>query len=259
MTKKLDPKRRAKIRQRAAMTPKQAISILTTDDWGTPEWVCKLLGHFDLDPCSNARSFVHAPNRFVFEFELIARDAEQLAVEADLAGMRDEARKLRRQAKAIRKQMPEQIDGLLTEWFGTVFINCPYSDPLPWTSKAAAYRGPWVMLLKLDTTTKWWRVLMEAGAEWAPLNKRLTYVQPGKAMTANFSSVLVWRGDWEPSKALQEHLWMPRRRTLSTNTTAEVMSAISDAREALVSAGIKVDSQKWLMEDRDDEESTSPS
>ena len=251
--KKLDPKRRAKIRQRAAMTAKQALKILTTDDWGTPEWLCQLLGRFDLDPCSNSRSFVEAEHRFVFEFEIIARDAELLAADAELAGMHAEAKKLRRQARAIRAQMPEQIDGLLASWSGSVYFNPPYSDPLPWAIKAAAYQNPWVTLLKLDTTTKWFRTLMEAGAEWAPLNKRLTYVQPGKAMTANFSSVLIWR-DWEPSAELQEHLWMPGRRSLRANTAAEVMGALSNARDALVSAGITVDSREWLREDRDEVE-----
>ena len=37
-----------------------------------------------------------------------------------------------------------------------VFINPPFSDPLPWVRKAAAHDGEVVMLLPLDPTTKWW-------------------------------------------------------------------------------------------------------
>lgn len=33
---------------------------MSSDDWCTPEWLCALLGRFDLDPCSNPASHVAA-------------------------------------------------------------------------------------------------------------------------------------------------------------------------------------------------------
>jgi hypothetical protein len=37
-----------------------------------------------------------------------------------------------------------------------VYINPPFSDPLPWVRRAAEHAGPVVMLLPVDPTTKWW-------------------------------------------------------------------------------------------------------
>lgn len=47
----------------AAMT---AGSRLTSNDWCTPAWLCELLGRFDLDPCSNARSHVQSDIRRIW-------------------------------------------------------------------------------------------------------------------------------------------------------------------------------------------------
>lgn len=48
--------------------------------------------------------------------------------------------------------------GLETDWptDPTVYINPPFSNPLPWVRRAAAHTGPVVLLLPLDPTTKWW-------------------------------------------------------------------------------------------------------
>lgn len=51
-----------------------------------------------------------------------------------------------------------QADGLAGQWptDQPVFINPPFSDPLPWVRKAAGHSGPVVLLLQVDPTTKWW-------------------------------------------------------------------------------------------------------
>ena len=162
------------------MTPgseQPAISGPDSDSWCTPEWLCELLGTFDLDPCSNARSRVRAMFR-AFEHQ----------------------------------------DGLSLDWRAyaqagaspSVFVNPPYSSPLPWCRKLRAHDGPWVALLKLDPTTKWHAELVAAGAAFAPFRKRIKFDRPDKPpLTANFPSVLVWR-HWTPSEALIEHLWITK-------------------------------------------------
>ena len=37
-----------------------------------------------------------------------------------------------------------------------IFVNPPFSDPLPWVRKAAEHDGPVTLLLPVDATTKWW-------------------------------------------------------------------------------------------------------
>ena len=48
--------------------------------------------------------------------------------------------------------------GLETDWPTDVpvYINPPFSDPLPWVRKASHHAGHVVLLLPLDPTTRWW-------------------------------------------------------------------------------------------------------
>jgi len=144
-------------------------SALTSDAWCTPAWLTALLGAFNLDPCSNPRSTVRADKSY---------------------------------------QLERGEDGLALPWSGAVFVNPPYSKPLPWAQRLAAHRGPWVALVKLDPSTRWWAALMDAGPIVAPFRKRLRF-EGDKAMTANFPSALVYRA-WAPSAELAEHLWLAR-------------------------------------------------
>ena len=146
---------------------------MSTDSWNTPKWLADALGPFALDPCSNATSHITANVRFAQDHEC------------------EDCR-----------------DGLAQDWspYGPVFVNPPYSNPLPWAQKLAAHEKPWCALLKLDPSTKWWAALMEASPTVAPFRKRLKF-EGDKSMTANFPSVLVYSA-WRPSAALQPHLWL---------------------------------------------------
>ncbi len=138
----------------------------STDNWNTPAWLAEALGPFDLDPCSNASSHV-----------LTERSCA----------------------------LPD--DGLALDWRNrSVYLNWPYSNPLPWARKVAAHVGPWCVLAKLDPSTRWWAALMEACPTVAPFRKRIKF-EGDKAMTANFPSVLVWSA-WRPPAALVPHLWL---------------------------------------------------
>jgi hypothetical protein len=83
-------------------------------------------------------------------------------------------------------------DGLNSEWAGDrIFVNPPYSRPLPWVEKAIleSKKGKTVALLvKHDSSTKWWAKLHEAGAHFLPLLGRLHF---NGGAPAPFPSVLV--------------------------------------------------------------------
>jgi hypothetical protein len=82
-------------------------------------------------------------------------------------------------------------DGLRTEWLGNkIFINPPYSNVMPWVEKAVleCKKGKTVVLLvKNDSSTKWYAKLHEAGAHFIAPFERLIF-NDGKA--APFASVL---------------------------------------------------------------------
>lgn len=73
-----------------------------------------------------------------------------------------------------------KIDGLELDWssYDKVFVNPPYSNPLPWVRKAISSRREGqviVMLLRHDSSTQWWRELHEAGARFLAIIGRLQY------------------------------------------------------------------------------------
>lgn len=145
-----------------------------SDEWCTNAELARLLGPFDLDPCSNERSHIQA------------------AVRCWIGGPADLG------------------DGLALDWERrSTFCNPPYSDVMPWARKLAAHDGPWCALLKLDPSTKWWAELMRAMPTVAPFRKRLKFERPDKPpLTANFPSVLVYSA-WRPSAELAARLWLP--------------------------------------------------
>ncbi len=84
-----------------------------------------------------------------------------------------------------------EIDGLKISWKDKTFVNPPYSHPLGWIDKAIEEnkKGKMiVMLLRVDTSTKWFGRLIEAGAKILWVNGRLKH-HTGKP--ANFPSMLV--------------------------------------------------------------------
>ena len=83
------------------------------------------------------------------------------------------------------------FDGL-GMWPNRTKVNPPYSDPEPWVNKAieASKQGKIiVLLLKHDSSTKWWSKLHEAGGHFLPIIGRLSFPKTGKP--APFPSVLV--------------------------------------------------------------------
>ena len=71
-----------------------------------------------------------------------------------------------------------QFTGLEIEWGDRTFVNPPYSNPLPWVKKAIVENKKGnmiVMLLKMDTSTSWFKELQQAGAHFLWINGRLKH------------------------------------------------------------------------------------
>ncbi len=82
-------------------------------------------------------------------------------------------------------------DMLGSSWKDRTYVNPPYSNPLKWVEKAIEENKKGktiVMLLRVDTSTKWFAKLVEAKAEILWFNGRLKFIN-GKP--ANFPSMLV--------------------------------------------------------------------
>lgn len=81
------------------------------------------------------------------------------------------------------------IDGLSLEWKDRTFVNPPYSNTEGWVDKAIEenMKGKFiVMLLRMDTSTGWFRKLKEHGANFWVSWDRLHFTK-----RAPFPSILV--------------------------------------------------------------------
>lgn len=81
------------------------------------------------------------------------------------------------------------IDGLSIEWKDKTFVNPPYSCTQLWVTKAISENRKGkhiVMLLRMDTSTRWFRDLMEARANFWISWDRLHFTK-----RAPFPSILV--------------------------------------------------------------------
>jgi hypothetical protein len=82
-------------------------------------------------------------------------------------------------------------DGLKLVWCDKTYVNPPYSHPEPWVDKAIEENKKGklvVMLLRMDTSTKWFKKLQEHGAVFLWINGRLRF---NNLKPANFPSMLV--------------------------------------------------------------------
>jgi len=86
------------------------------------------------------------------------------------------------------------FNGLEIEWKNPTYVNPPYSNPLPWVKKAIEESKKGVnvvMLLRVDPSTKWYRLLMELPDVYiAYFNRRIKF--KGANGSPNFASMLVF-------------------------------------------------------------------
>ena len=96
----------------------------------TPKWLADRLPIVDVDPASNFRSHIRA--RWSFSLEKF-------------------------------------LDGLKLPWRGSVFLNHPYSKPMPWIVKlieelTSGRCTDAIVLSKMDSSPRWWDLLTQAVA-----------------------------------------------------------------------------------------------
>jgi len=78
--------------------------------------------------------------------------------------------------------------GLIEEWKDHTFVNPPYSNPKPWVEKAIleSRKGKHItMLLRVDVSTRWYKLLMKENIHIAYFNERIF-------RGSNFCSMLVF-------------------------------------------------------------------
>ncbi len=109
-------------------------------------------------------------------------------------------------------------EGLEKDWKDKTYVNPPYSNPLPWVEKAIKESNDGktiVMLLKVDTSTRWFAKIVEAKARIFWLNGRIKFRQHGsnlekeKWSPAGFPSMLVifpTKSEHKVKKITQEKL-----------------------------------------------------
>ena len=85
------------------------------------------------------------------------------------------------------------FNGLKIRWKNPAYVNPPYSNPLAWVKKAIeeSKRGiNIVMLLRVDPSTKWYRLLVEEDVYIAFFNRRIKF--KGSTGSPDFASMLVF-------------------------------------------------------------------
>ena len=89
-------------------------------------------------------------------------------------------------------------DGLAQSWFGTVWVNPPYSDMEKWTEKVISelHRDgvdTILYLCKGDTSTNWWHAAVEEMSAVGMIDRRLSF--GGESKSAPFASHVFVFGD----------------------------------------------------------------
>jgi len=101
----------------------------TSDDWYTPPWVFEGLGvTFDLDVCAPIGGLPWVP---------------------------------------AQRSLSILDDGLLQEWTGRVWMNPPYSEPLPWVNKFITHNNG--ICLTPTSQGKWMLEVWASQAGWLML------------------------------------------------------------------------------------------
>jgi hypothetical protein len=159
----------AAIKKAGALDPKTLLPLTPPDNqtktpkepsfqgWNTPEWLLTLIrkiAPIALDPCSNKHSVVGA---------LIAWEEKEDGLNPVIPWAK-----------------------ISIDCKGLVYVNPPYSDPLPWARKAieeAASGAEIVLCLPSSHSAEWWQLLDDnAQATLLITGKRVDFTREGKAV-----------------------------------------------------------------------------
>ena len=130
------------------------------DEWLTPQWIVKALGEFDLDPCSP----------------------------------------INRPWDTAKKHLTIHDDGLMSEWFGRVWMNPPYGKALiHWLNKICLHNNGIALTMARMETNAFHKYVYPHVDSMFFFKQRLTFLNvdgtPGKGNAGAPSVLLAYGGD----------------------------------------------------------------
>ena len=126
-----------------------------------------------------------------------------------------------------------EIDAFSYDWcehHDQVYVNPPYSNPKPWVKKAISEINKYpdstiVMLLKHDSSTRWFKMLHEAGAFFLMFQGRLDFDSPDGlgivGSCASFPSLLVVLSGYKSIKPNHRQLELGAMKQMKINDYEE--------------------------------------
>ncbi len=135
------------------------------DTWLTPLPLVRLLGPFDYDPCCPTYMPWRTAKRMTTLGEKMAKFKRTTIV------------------------TPHIGNGLEEKWHGEVFLNNPFSRPLPWMEKMAEHRKGVVLAPAKSTETKWAQLLLSTCDVTLFLDDRISFCYPDGTQS---------KGSWSP-------------------------------------------------------------
>lgn len=158
------------------------------DHWLTPQPIIELLGPFDLDPC--------CPPLMPW------RTAKKMLTNGAPTGWEKKLLKHHFVHK-MKTVKPVLGNGLEDKWEGEVFLNNPFSLPLPWMEKMAAYARGVVLAPAKSTDTKWAQLLLSTCDIVLFLDERINFCYPdGRQSTGKWSPYMFCGYGQRSSKAI---------------------------------------------------------
>lgn len=128
-----------------------------TDTWITPKWVIDKIGLSDLDPCG----FLVAGSAIV---------------------------------QTAHRYFTEDQDGFSQEWFGSVFVNFPYSEAKKWMRRCSEY-GDAIVLCFARTDTQAWQRYTKNATGINFVNRRISFLNSSGVEQSNGnapSALIAW-------------------------------------------------------------------
>lgn len=136
------------------------------DEWLTPKHIIDALGSFDLDPCC--------------PFVMPWRTARVMLTN-QMKG---------RVPQGLKERVrPKFGDGLLEDWKGRVWLNEPFSDPLPWIEKMVDHGNGIILAPAKSTDTRWCQLLLNTADSVLFLDDRISFCYPNGVQS---------KGKWSP-------------------------------------------------------------
>lgn len=103
----------------------------------------------------------------------------------------------------IKETELRKFDGLGGTWKSPTYLNPPYSEPLKWVKEAIRQSKKGVdviLLLRVDPSTEWYKLLIENKAHFCYFNERLKFNDVKGS--SNFASMLVFLQPRKKEKTL---------------------------------------------------------